>query len=513
MQITSFLDHWKLRENPFLAEEARQDRVFTRLPDTAGHPDFDKILGDLERPATSIVFGEKGSGKTAIRLQIEGLVRKHNESVSGSRTLLIPYDDLNPILDRYVRRARAKSTDEALEKLRLVDHIDGLLGVAVPGLVSAALGDAESGPAESANVGNNAISDLGSDVRSRLRKADRATKIDWLLLQSLYDQGDQVVERGKGLRRALRFLRPSWVRPIRWLTLALWVATAAVSASYVLFFHESGFGLGWVAFGVLAVVTLLASYQSLSDFWWSLRQSRRLFNQLRVLDRSRESFRSSLERLPSTVLAQANLPVDDLDDPRYELLQRLLRAVAPLGFTRAMVLVDRVDEPTLVNGDTARMRAVVWPLFNNKFLQQAGFSFKMLLPLELRHELHRQSADFFQEARMDKQNMIDRLTWSGTTLYDLCNVRLNACRDEEGDRLSLGDLFEEDVTTQEVVDALDQMRQPRDAFKMMYQVIQEHCRNTTEEDARWRIPRLTLDKVRRNQSDRLEALQRGLGPA
>ena len=35
-----------------------------------------------------------------------------------------------------------------------------------------------------------------------------------------------------------------------------------------------------------------------------------------------------------------------------------------------LVLVDRVDEPTLINGEPERMRALVWPLLNNKFLQQ-----------------------------------------------------------------------------------------------------------------------------------------------
>jgi hypothetical protein len=44
----------------------------------SAHSDFDKILGDLSRPSTSIVFGEKGSGKTAIRLQIADRVARHN---------------------------------------------------------------------------------------------------------------------------------------------------------------------------------------------------------------------------------------------------------------------------------------------------------------------------------------------------------------------------------------------------------------------------------------------------
>src|SRR5579862_8205564 len=101
MNLITFLEHWKLVENPFRAEEARQDPVFTRLESAAiaqepdapepsasnpaaqflrkavastllsptTHSEFEKIAGDFDRPSTSIVFGEKGSGKTAIRMQ------------------------------------------------------------------------------------------------------------------------------------------------------------------------------------------------------------------------------------------------------------------------------------------------------------------------------------------------------------------------------------------------------------------------------------------------------------
>jgi len=113
MNLTTFLEHWKLTENPFRAEEARQDPVFTRLeaakrdldrrpradlagdPDTVrpmtpapgpsqvsatAHSDFEKIAGDFDCPSTAIVFGEKGSGKTAIRIQLADRVSAHNRA-------------------------------------------------------------------------------------------------------------------------------------------------------------------------------------------------------------------------------------------------------------------------------------------------------------------------------------------------------------------------------------------------------------------------------------------------
>lgn len=187
--------------------------------------------------------------------------------------------------------------------------------------------------------------------------------------------------------------------------------------------------------------------------------------------------------------------------------------IARFGYTGILVLVDRVDEPTLVNGDTEKMRAIMWPLFNNKFLQQERFGVKLLLPIELRHALFKESADFFQEARLDKQGFIERLSWTGPMLYDLCNARLNACRVPGSEPLSLIQLFDEDVTRQDVVDALDQMHQPRDAFKFLYRCLNEHCSNVTAEEGSWRVPRLVLENVRRVESDRVQQLYRGITPA
>ena len=42
-------------------------------------PTWDKVYGDPSEPATSIIFGEKGSGKTAMRLQLARHLEQHNE--------------------------------------------------------------------------------------------------------------------------------------------------------------------------------------------------------------------------------------------------------------------------------------------------------------------------------------------------------------------------------------------------------------------------------------------------
>jgi len=138
---------------------------------------------------------------------------------------------------------------------------------------------------------------------------------------------------------------------------------------------------------------------------------------------------------------------------------------------------------------------------------------KLLLPIELRQMLLKEDADFFQRARMDKQQMIDRLSWSGALLYDLCSRRLRACQRPGDAAISLRSLFAEDVTEQDLMDALDQMHQPRDAFKFIYQLFLDHCASHSDDKPVHRIARLTLDHVRKTQAQRVQDLYRGVGPA
>ena len=154
MNIARFLEHWQLTENPFRAEEARHDGVLARMKThIAAHPDFEKILGDVGRPSTSIVFGEKGSGKTAIRLHLADCVAAHNREHPDDRVLFVPYDDLNPFLDalheHHVSHGRSgkggggaseggedREILKSLEKTELVDHMDAILALAVDQVVT-----------------------------------------------------------------------------------------------------------------------------------------------------------------------------------------------------------------------------------------------------------------------------------------------------------------------------------------------------------------------------------------
>ena len=511
MNVESFLSHHGIRENPFNAEEARHDPVFARLdPAVASHPDLAKILGHLDRPATSIVFGEKGSGKTAIRLTVGDRVKDHNERSPQRRVLLIPYDDLNPFLDRLYQRSGGK-LDETLRRLRLADHQDAILSLAVTQVVDALL------------EGNG--STAARDLRKQARKAPRRQRADLAVIAGLYDQprGGSVVSRYRQLAKALK-LGPRFGAPgLKVLGIVLTVV-ALVALVGVLAARPEPMWLYYSGVALVGGAALLA--------WgaFALRQVRGYLRFRHVardtpaVSRSTGELMATLGQLHPADLEHQPLPGAPgssrggdgpaLDsDSRYHLTRKLLDAIEPLGFHALMVLMDRVDEPTLISGDPGRMRAVVWPLLDNKFLQQERVAVILLLPAELRYLLARESGDFYQHARLDKQHLIDRLTWSGATLYDLCSARLQACRTADPQAIGLTDLFEEGVTKDLIIDALDQMHQPRDAFKFMYAVIQEHCRTVPQDQPVFRIPRLTLETIRRAQSQRVQELARGLSPA
>lgn len=512
MNLTQFFEHWRIAENPFRAEEARNDEVFRRLCERAldpeagagrgaVHSDFEKILGQLDRPSSSVVFGEKGSGKTAIRLQIEAAVARHNAKSPQSKVLLVAYDDLNSKLDRLFRASPAKTPIDAFKGIRLVDHLDAILALAGTQVIDAALGE---GSGERI---------FGADPRPALKRLDPAFRRDLRLLQVAYDEAEQAGARAARLRRSLR-VRHSRAR--RWLTIGVWMGwllPAGVLVGHAL----TGFRPNPLWTGAYAAAFAAWGAALLKRFGWDRlavrRTARKLRKQLRILGRDDQSLISAVDELEPGDRRPGLLPVTDSDEPRYAMLTRLTRVLRTQGYAGIVVVVDRVDEPTLVSGDTDRMRAVVWPLFNNKLLQQEGVGVKMLLPIELRYALFKESSAFFQEARLDKQGLVERLTWTGPMLYDLCTARLNACRVPGSPPMSLLDLFGEDVSRQDVVDALEQMHQPRDAFKFLYRCLGEHCAAVSVEERQFRIPRVILESVKRQETERLAQLYRGIRPA
>src|SRR5271154_1417941 len=115
MKLEQFLKHHGITGNPFSEEEAQTDSVFKRLClATIHHPAWNKFFGSPADPSTALVFGEKGSGKTALRLRAPPGRQAYNQATPAERVFVISYDDFNPYLDNCRTATRPSNMDQVL---------------------------------------------------------------------------------------------------------------------------------------------------------------------------------------------------------------------------------------------------------------------------------------------------------------------------------------------------------------------------------------------------------------
>jgi hypothetical protein len=500
MRVQQLLEHHGIAVNPFAEEDAQSDPVFKeRCRDAAYHPVWDKVYGDPAEPSTSIVFGEKGAGKTAMRMQMTGRIALYNSQSHSGRLFVIQYDDFNPFLDHFADRLSVRKQREparVLAEWMLWDHMDAILSLGVTSLVDRLLGVTQPG-GSTANQINE----------TKLKTLDRQQKRDLLLLAACYDNstGESALARWKRLRRKLGFftLLNGWEL---WLGFAVTIAVVAT----ILYQREWSWlstvwpylvaVAGWVPWLARCVKWQLAAH--------------RIVKNVRVLKPSTGLLRRILMRFPPRELDNQPLPENQRTDDRYELLTKFQGVLRSLGCDGVIVLVDRVDEPHLITGSVERMRALVWPLLDNKFLKQPGFGLKMLLPAELVAYMEKEDRDFYQRARLDKQNMIPSLEWSGESLYDLANARVKSCGSHAdvttGRSPKLRDLVDDSISDQRLIDSFRSLRVPRHLFKFLYRVLVAHCHAHTDENPVWKVGpetfEATLAVYRRDQ----DAADRGL---
>jgi hypothetical protein len=482
MNIQQFLQHHGIARNPFAEEDAQTDPVFKEhCIDSAYHPVWDKVYGDPAEPGTSIVFGTKGAGKTAMRLQIERHLQAYNKSHPGRRVFVIRYTDFNPFLDHFRDRLSsrtAKSPEKSLQQWRLWDHMDAILCLGVTDVVDRILGRA------------NQSDDGQSIAESEIRLLDPSQQRDLLLLAMAYDQStqDTAVGRWQSLRRRLGY-RPWLISADRWLGIVIAIATTALTVWWWWQGSISGKFAAWLA--VILGGLVLTPY--LWRWWRCQWTAWQIHRYMRVGQRDIGSLRRMLLRMPTRALASQPLPRYDRTDDRYALLAKFQALLRTLGFHGVIVLIDRVDEPHLTAGQPERMRLLVWPLLDNKLLKHPGVGLKMMLPQELYRDIERESREFHERARLDKQNVIPAFSWTGEALYDLARARMQACA-TTGAHPEPRDLFT-GVPYERLIAAFQSLRVPRHLFRFLYRTLVEHCNKYTDADPRWQVDSATFESV------------------
>ncbi|MHB1035869.1 MAG: hypothetical protein ACYC35_18795 [Pirellulales bacterium] len=493
MQIQQFLEHHGITVNPFVDEDARIDPVFKEhcILDTH-HPTWGKVYGNPAEPATSIVFGEKGSGKTAMRLQIARHVSVYNGEHPDRRVFLIDYDDFNPFLDRFRDRlsGRRRREGRVLAQWKLWDHMDAILSLGVTKLVDQVLGVPRPNATGAEEAGDLSLASL-----------DRLQKRDLLLLAACYDQSsaEPIGQRWRRLRRKLRY--------------STWTTGWDLALGTV------------VSLAILALIVWLGAWNWLAKPWpylaalagWAPRlwrtwkwywRARGIVRQVRVVNHEPTPLRRVLMAFPGSQIAGQPLPNHERTDDRYEFLAKFQGILATLGYSGIVVLVDRVDEPHLINGSVEQMRGLLWPMLDNKFLKHPGIGFKLFLPIELSQFIDREDRDFYQRARLDKQNLIPSLEWTGEALYDVANARIRACA-APGSTPTLRDLFDDSVSDRRLIDALRSLRVPRHLFKFMYRLFVAHANAYTDANPAWQIPAERFEAVLAVYQRDQDAVDRG----
>jgi hypothetical protein len=496
MKLHDLLAHHGIVANPFADEDAQTDPVFqSRCRTSAFHPQWDKVYGDPNSPATSIVFGEKGAGKTALRLQMASQIEEHNARNGKDRLFVIAYDDFNPFLDRFADRLggrKRRNPAKVLSEWKLWDHMDAILSLGVTDVVDRLLGASQpsGSPANSLPV-------------DALRRLDRFQKRDLLLLAACYDNSltQTFQSRWFRLRRKLRF----WPWQSWGVGLLGLVVTLAVGGVTLYNKKYEWLGHVWPWLIVAAGWTPWAL-----QFWRRWWAARGVAKNLRSVNRETLPLRKVLAQFSGRDISGQPLPGRERTDDRYELLYKFQGLLKAFGFGGIVVLVDRVDEPHLMNGSLENMKGLVWSMLDNKFLKQPGLGLKLLLPIELAGYVEKENRDFYQRARLDKQNMVPSLEWSGESLYDLANARVAACG-AKGSNPQIRDLFEEGVDERRLVDAFATLRVPRHLFKFLYRLLAAHCQQYVDTQPAWKVAPSTFETqlalYRRDQA----AVDRGLG--
>lgn len=460
MRIEEFLAKHNLRCNPFAnAEEAQGDWILMELIKSRsfrfGHPQWPKFLGDPPGNQTSVVFGFKGSGKTAMRLSLDAAIQEHNRHAPDSRVLVVSYDEFNSHLaswkshlnealarhqgfwDRF--RGRAAPAATLAQHWHLAHHIDAILAEITRRLPQML----ECSP-------------------SHPRLWPKQVKLDTLFLAAVYWPGRS----------------NEYVQTIRTMHHALFGPSAR---------------FGQTLRYVLASIFTLGGYFA---YRWDRARAiaKRLARRVQVLERDVPDRRWALRRLPlgylrSQPLTEESLSATD-EASRYEMLNKVIGIARQAGYARIVVVIDKVDEPSVIQGDYDQMSDFIKPLWNNKLLQTSGIQFKMLLPAQLYKTIRKAGGDLLNIARLDKANMIHPLTWSGEQLYEIFCERAAICR-ENGDgnlEFDLKELFDPQISREQLISTLARTRIPRYAAKFMNRVLAESCQITLASDVKDQMP-------------------------
>lgn len=475
---------WGLKQAPFAHEDADRDPLLDRVDAWAVHRSYERLLGFDGRPTSAVIFGERGSGKSALRRSVaRGLA-------TGGYSLAVEVTDVDPWLEVFqAQEGRFKDSPgkaPGFSDLRLADLIDLLISACMMRLGGLLNGDP-----------------------GRYKSLNPLERAELTLLMAAYhpDLEGNREEQVLGLLS----LRGGWFR--RALMGGLGICGAALCCAPLLQVQ------GWIALDAnyllpiaavgAALVGSLAGH-SLWRHFIARRMASRIAGGMRITLPDSALLRRVLAGLPIRAGLQLTQGSESTEEGRYRLLRRVIHLVRGMGWSGIEFLVDRIDESNLLQARADYMGSFIEPALEHKLLQLDGLGLKLFLPVELTPMVRGAGPDRLRRMRLDKAALVDEMRWSGQELLELADRRLAAA--SHGPAVCVADLLEEELDLIEMRDALHGLGTPRMAFSFLRDLFEDHSRELPDDLPRdapeWRVNRAAFERQRAAWSDRARTLRR-----
>jgi hypothetical protein len=488
-------DHWGLTDDPFSCEDADKDILLSEIETSAVHSSFDKMFGNPLMPSPAIVFGEKGSGKSALRLIMRRRIQEFNGKNPEHKIFHIEYIDFNNFIEYFRRIIRASKDDRqashaVVEKWRIADHLDAILSMGVTKFIDEIL-----------------------DNNIKVKDLSRKQKVDIHLLTALYYHSEKqnTADALLKLKKQLGYIHagPNWRPFIAGLVSLLGLAIALLP------FFAGEAELPKQLFGGTGLATIAAAWVWIGWREWSFRDyAASAARNIRVFARNAMNIGKILKGLTAKERKEFVLPLNHDESSRFQLLKRFMGLLSDHGYKGFYILIDRVDEPSLLSNDSGDMREFIEKILDIKFLQYENLGLKLFLPIEL-DEIHRNaSPEQLKKMRLDKSNLIPELKWNGMELYEIANQRMLASKVDPESKLQLKEMFEEGFDFEHMKETLSELGTPRHAFSFLSAVFSEYIRTLPNDldgsDPKWKVPRSHFDVIKAQWVDKSGVLRRVL---
>lgn len=489
-------DHWGLIDDPFACEDADKDMLLSEIETSAVHSSFDRMFGNPAMPSPAIVFGEKGSGKSALRLIMRRRIQEYNEQNPDHKIFNVEYIEFNNFIEYFRRSIRASKDDRqaahaVVENWTIADHLDAMLSLGVTKFIDTLL-----------------------ESKSQARNLSKKQKVDLYLLTALYYHSEKqnTIDALNSLKKHIGYFQtgPNWRAFFAGLLTLVGLGLGASS-----FIPQLGLeNFTKITMGG-GLVIIAAAWSWIAWREWSFQDmASAAASNIRLFPRNVTNIANIIKRLNRKERKEFVIPMNSDESSRFQILKRFMGLLKDFGYKGMYFLVDRIDEPSLLSNNNTDMREFIEKMLDIKLLQYEDLGLKLFLPIEM-DEIHRNaSPERLKKMRLDKSNLIPELKWNGMELYEIANQRLQASKSEEAVEAQLRDMFEENFDFDHLLETLSELGTPRHAFSFLSSVFSEYIRtlpnDLPDNDAKWRVPRNHFDVVKAQWIDKSGVLRRVL---